>query len=99
MMIDHLKGAHFTDHNPFWARDRKLFFLVLVAVRVCNDQLRAKSQLLFANCQLLPYGCPTTTIDSGLPPVGEVDIKAVVALAAVIFAFKTATVLDPLLAT
>src|ERR1051326_2469703 len=45
------------------------------------------------------YGCPTTTIDSGPPPVGEVAIKAVVVFAAVMFAFKTETVLDPLFAT
>jgi hypothetical protein len=57
----------------------------------------ANYQLLFANC--FSHGCPTTTIDSGPPPVGEVEIKAVVVFAAVMFAFNTDTVLDPLLAT
>jgi len=47
----------------------------------------------------VPHGCPTTTIDSGPPPVGEVEIRAVVVFAAVMFAFKTDTVLDPLFAT
>jgi hypothetical protein len=48
---------------------------------------------------LFPHGCPTTTIDSGPPPVAEVEIKAVVVLAAVMFAFNTDTVFDPLFAT
>ena len=46
-----------------------------------------------------PHGCPTTTIDAGPPPVGDVEIKAGVVFAAVMFAFNTDTVLDPLLAT
>ena len=61
-----------------------------------------KSHPLIANCYLLiafSHGCPTTTIDSGPPPVGEVEIKAVVVFAAVMFAFNTDTVLDPLFAT
>ena len=75
-------------------------------VTTCNVWPKAKSpkpsancQLLFANCYLLPHGCPTTTIDSGPPPVEEVEIKAVVTLAEVMFAFKTDTVFDPLFAT